>query len=78
MYKIPVSGHKDKPPLIYTYLVGTHSVGIITPSRKRYLFLIHEVSGRPEGHRLPGNDGSSDSRLHPDEVAAFVLKRGLK
>jgi hypothetical protein len=78
MYKFEIAVAKDRAPLKYTYLVGAHTVGIITPSRKRFEFAIHEVSGRPEGHRLPPNDGSTDSRLHPDEIAAFVVRRNLK
>lgn len=78
MYKIAVSGNPSKAPLVYTYLVGSHTVGIITPSRKRHNFTIHEVSGRPENSRLGHNDGFADDRLHPNEVAAFVLKHGLK
>lgn len=78
MYKFQIAVAKDKAPLVYTYLVGAYTVGIITPSRKRYTFPISEISGRPEGDRLSGSDGSSDARCHPDEIAAFVLKRKLK
>jgi hypothetical protein len=78
MYKFEIAVAGGKAPLKYTYLVGGHIVGIITPSRKRHVFPIHEVSGRPENHRLPTNDGTPDSRLHPDEIAAFVVKRNLR
>lgn len=78
MYKFEIAVAPNRAPLKYTYLVGNHTVGIITPSRKRLMFPIHEVSGRPEGQRLPDSTGSADGRLHPDEIAAFVLRRGLK
>jgi hypothetical protein len=78
MYTFEIAVAKDRAPLKYVYLVGNHTVGIITPSRKRLEFPIHEVSGRPEGHRLPDSNGSSDCRLHPDEIAAFVVRRNLK
>jgi hypothetical protein len=79
MYKIFVDGSGGKrKPLLYTYLVGSYTVGIITPSRKRHTFPIHEVTGRPENHRIGTKDGFADDRLHPNELAAFVLKRGLK
>jgi hypothetical protein len=79
MYKILVDGSGGKrKPLLYQYLVGSHTVGIITPSRKRYNFTIHEVTGRPENSRLGANDGFADDRLHPNELAAFVLRMGLK
>jgi hypothetical protein len=79
MYKIEIAAPGlNKPPLKYTYLVGAYTVGIITPSRKRYFYPIHEVSGRPFGSRIGENDGFADSRLHPNEIAAFVLKHGLK
>jgi len=79
MYKILVDGSGGKrKPLLFTYLVGAYTVGIITPSRKRHNIPIHEVTGRPFGSRIGQNDGSADSRLHPNELAAFVLKYGLK
>jgi hypothetical protein len=78
MYKFEIAAKEGAAPLKYTYLVGNHTVGIITPSRQRLEFPISEVSGRPENHRLPGNNGTPDSRLHPDEIAAFVIKRNLK
>jgi hypothetical protein len=79
MYKIEIAAQgTNRAPLKYTYLVGPYTVGIITPNRKRFVFPIHEVSGRPEGSRVGQNDGFADSRLHPDEVAAFVLKHNLK
>jgi hypothetical protein len=37
-----------------------------------------EVSGRPENSRTGIENGSADARLTADEVAAFVLKMGLK
>lgn len=79
MYKIQIAGKDTKrAPLTYTYLVGAYTVGIITPSRKRYNFPIHEVTGRKENSRTGTNNGFADSRLHPDELAAFVLSRGLR
>jgi hypothetical protein len=79
MYKIQIAAKDStKPPLTYTYLVGAHTVGIITPSRKRYMFNIHEVTGRKENSRTGTNNGFADSRLHPDELVAFVLRMGLK
>ena len=78
MYKFEIAVKEGRAPLKYTYLVGNHTVGIITPSRKRHQFPIHEVSGRPEMSRLPNSDGSSDSRLHPDEIAAFVIKHNIR
>lgn len=79
MYKIEIAAPGvNRPPLKYTYLVGAYTVGIITPSRKRHLLPIHVVSGRPDGSRIGQNDGFADSRLHPSEVAAYVLKHGLK
>ena len=78
MYKFEIAVKEGRVPLKYTYLVGNHTVGIITPSRKRLQLPIHEVSGRREGNRLPNNDGTPDSRLHPDEIAAFVIKNNLR
>src|SRR5271157_2455327 len=78
MYKFELAAAEGQPPLRYTYLVGGHIVGIITPSRKRFVFPIHEVSGRPENHRQGTNNGTPDSRLHPDEIAAFVVKRNIR
>lgn len=71
MYYIEVLGLK------YRYLVGIHNVGIVSPTRKRYLRRIDEVSGRAAGTRTGINNGTSDSRLTPEEVAAYVIKNKL-
>jgi hypothetical protein len=76
-FEIAAPGN-DKAPLKYRYLVGAHQVGIITPSRKRHLFPIYLVSGRPEGSRTGEENGSADARLTASEVAAFVLRNNLK
>ena len=79
MYVILIQPEGSKrPPLKYVYLVGAYTVGIITPSRKRFFYPIHEVTGRKENSRTGTNNGFADSRLHPDELAAFVLKNKLK
>ena len=78
MYHVDIQGNPEKAPLRYRYLVGSHTVGIITPTRKKHLYLIAEVSGRPYGSRAGAEDGTADSRLSPAEVASFVLRNGLK
>lgn len=79
MYKFEIAAPGlNKPPLKYTYLVGAYTVGIITPSRKRFHLPISEVSGRLFGDRTGIEDGTADSRLTVDEIAAYVLKHNLK
>lgn len=87
MYKIVIDaspesfakiGKTPRASLVYTYLVGSHTVGLITPSRKRYLYNIHEVTGRTENSRTGTNNGYADSRLQPEELTAFILRMGLK
>jgi len=63
--------------LKYKYLVGTYTVGIITPSRKRHMRRIDEVSGRPANSHTGIEDGTSINRLTPEEVAAYVIKHKL-
>jgi hypothetical protein len=70
--------HIEIGTLKYRYLVGTYTVGIITPSRKRHLLRIDQVTGRPAGSRTGVNNGTADSRLTPEEVAEYVLKNKLK
>lgn len=75
MYYIEIGGKPDGTQrLKFSYIIGAFTVGIITPSRKKHVFKITEVSGRLENPRLGGN---SDSRLTPDELAAFVIKHKL-
>jgi len=64
--------------LKFKYLVGTYTVGIITPSRKRVVLRIDEVSGRPANSRTGLNNGTCDSRLTPEEVAEYCIKNRLK
>jgi hypothetical protein len=76
MYVIEIASQSGKP-LRYQYLVGSYTVGIITPSRKKHVFRIGTVTGRPFNDRLAGNDGTANCRLSPEEVAEFVITRRL-
>lgn len=70
MYNIEIAGMK------YRYIVGPFSIGIVTPSRKRYIVPMMDILN-PFLSRHPKN-GSADDRLSPDEVAAYVLRCKLK
>ena len=69
MYKIEVSG------LVYKYIVGSYSAGIISPSGKKHLVNLRVIRDPEIVDR--GHNGSSDDRLMPSEVAAYVLKNKL-
>lgn len=69
MYKIEVLG------LVYRYIVGSYSAGIISPNRKKHLVNLSDIRDPEVADR--GHNGSSDDRLTPDEVAAYVLKNKL-
>lgn len=77
MYEFELNFVEGKKPLKYRYLPGAYTVGIITPSRKKHLFPIHEVTGRKENHRQGTENGLADSRISPEEIAAFVIKNRL-
>lgn len=77
MYHFEIGNVEGKAPLKYRYLPGSYTVGIITPSRKRHVFPIHEVTGRRENHRQGTENGLADSRISPEDVAAFVIKHKL-
>lgn len=70
MYHIEVGGLK------YLYLVGPYTIGIVTPSRKRYIVYLDKVRD-PRITDRPVN-GMSDSRVTPEEVAGYVLTNRLK
>lgn len=77
MYEFELSFVEGRKPLKYRYLPGAYTVGIITPSRKKHLLPIHEVTGRKENHRQGTENGLADSRISPEEVAAYVIKHKL-
>jgi len=66
--------------LKYQYLVGNHTVGIITPKRKRFTVrigdILREANGLFQNEAKP-EAGSSDTRVPPESVAAYVMKHKL-
>lgn len=72
MFKIEIGKLK------YTYLVGAHTVGIIPPSRHKHIATIQEVRGDRKNPHTGVNNGSCDSILLPEEIAAYILKLRLK
>ena len=62
--------------LKYSYLVGPHTVGIITPSRKKYLVpivQIHVVAQEASVGEIVSPNGTADCRITATEIAAYVL-----
>lgn len=59
----------------FRYLAGIHSVGIISPRGRKYKFPLNVVQSNPK-FRI--QNGTSDSRIAPEEVAAFIAKHHLK
>lgn len=59
----------------YRYLVGSAVVAIITPEGKKYLRKLNEIQSSAE-KRI--QNGTSDGRLSPDEVADYILKNGIR
>ncbi len=62
---------------IYTYLVGNHTVAIITPSRKKHIAYLHAVRDEKLSENRIQN-GTADGRIAPEEIVAYVLKLDLK
>ena len=66
----------------FRYIVGPHSVGIISPTRAKYTVPIDAV--RQAALLNPGiatyDDlpGSSDNRVSPGEIASYILAQQLK
>lgn len=61
--------------LKYTYLAGHHAVAIITHRGQKHQFPIEKVQSDP---RFRVQNGTSDGRIAPQEVAAFILKRRIR
>jgi len=63
----------------YKYLVGPFTCGIVPPSGRKHLATIEEVQG--DGKLAATRDsqsGTGDGRLAPDEVAAYIVAKGIK
>jgi hypothetical protein len=69
MHNIEIAG------LQFRYLAGIHSVGIISPRGRKYRFPLNTVQSNP---RFRVQNGTSDGRVSPQEIADFILKRHLK
>ncbi len=71
MYRITV-GKWD-----YHYIVGPYTVGIITPTRQKFMAALADVRQGATGPTGLDN-GTADSRVLPDEVASYIIAKGLK
>ncbi len=64
---------------LYTYLIGNQTVAIISPSRKKlevtFAVLKEAFAGTPITYI---QNGTSDGRIAPEEIVAYVLKYGIK
>lgn len=60
----------------FRYVVGNHSVGIISPTRKKHHITLTELHGAPNV-RNGINNGMSDDRATPEQVAAYIVKNRL-
>jgi hypothetical protein len=69
LYKLDIGN------LQYKYLASPHVIAIITPKRKKRVYKLEEVQSNPK-FRI--QNGTSDSIIAPEEVAAFILRRRLK
>jgi len=69
MYNIEVLGMK------FRYVVGSFSVGIVSSKGKKHTVGLDDIRNPEVTCR--GHNGSSDDRLTPSEVAAYVLKNKL-
>lgn len=69
MYRLEVGNAK------YKYLASPHVIAIITPTRKTRIFKLAEVQSNPS---LRVQNGTSDARIAPEEVAIFILKNRHK
>ena len=72
MYRFSIKGAE------YSYLVGSSTVGIISAtSHKKYFRTIEEVRGSRTTPETGIQNGTSDSRLTADEIAAYVTEHQL-
>ncbi len=69
--------HIELGSLKYKYLVGNHTVAIITPSKKKHVTPIESVRNEEFSSNRTQN-GTADGRISPEEIAAYVLKLKLK
>jgi hypothetical protein len=59
----------------YRYLVGNYTIGIITPKHQKYFRTIREIRGSNDPTGI--SNGSADSRVTGEEIAAYILKHKL-
>jgi hypothetical protein len=66
----------------FRYIVGPHSVGIISPTRAKYTATIEAVRQaalvNPGAVTYDDLPGSSDVRVTPGEIASYILSQQLK
>ena len=64
--------------LVYRYIIGSTTIGIITPTNKKYFRTITEVKGNRKSADTGIDNGSCDCKLSPEEIASYVLKHKLR
>ena len=70
MYRLEIGKMK------YKYLVGNYTVGIISKqSHQKYFRTIREIRGSNDPTGI--SNGSADSKVTGEEIAAYVLKHRL-
>jgi hypothetical protein len=69
LYKLEIGKLK------YKYLASPHVIAIITPNRKIRIYPLEKVQSNP---KFRVQNGTSDGRIAPEEVAAFILRHRLK
>jgi hypothetical protein len=64
----------------FRYIVGPHSVGIITPTRVKHTATIVDIRAASINGAVTYDDlpGSSDIRVTPGEIASYILAHQLK
>jgi len=60
----------------YSYIVGNHTVGIVSPTRVKHTATIVKVRNGLTGPTGIMN-GLSDSRVTPEEIAAYITAQRL-
>jgi hypothetical protein len=75
MHKIDLPVLRGNKTACYRYLVGNHSVGIISPTRKKHLATIEKVKSMWTGAPVVPDIlyGQYDRRITPEEVANYIL-----
>jgi hypothetical protein len=80
MHKIDLPVLRNNATARFTYMVGSYTVGIITPSRQKHIVPIGAVRAAWKGAPIAADtrNGMHDRRITPEEIANYILISRLK